>query len=357
MLGLLRARLSRRSGPAAFGLDIGSAAVKVLELRAGRAAHAVARCARVPLAPGLVSEGAIRDTPATAAAIRAAVEAAGIRSREAAVGICGRELIIKKLQIPEVPARDLPRAIQIEAEHQIPFAIDEVFLGYQITARQDHLVDLTLVAAKKSKVGEYCAAVRAAGLDPVVVDVDGFALGNQHELASAAEVECTALVDVGATMTKIAIVGHRLTHFVRDLPIGGDRYTQAIAAQLGVAPEAAEAIKTGEASSPAPALVAEACARVSRELGREIQRALDYHAESDVAAASPARVLLLGGAAGQAGLGPALASVLELPVAVADPFAALAVDSACATAIGTGGPALALALGLGLRRSGDGIRP
>jgi type IV pilus assembly protein PilM len=354
MLAFPRARLPGRPAPGVFGLDIGSTSVKVLELRGGRSSRAVARCARVPLAAGSVAEGAIRNGPAVAAAIREAVEVAGIRGRGAAVGICGRELIIKKLQIPDVPARELTRAIRIEAEHQIPFAIEEVFLDYQITARQNRLVDLTLVAAKKSKVEEYCAAVSAAGLTAVVVDVDGFALGNQHEVTSPPDSECTALVDVGATMTKTAIVGRRLTHFVRDLPFGGDRYTHAIAAHFGVAFEEAEAIKTGAAPDPAPELTTQTCARVSRELAREIQRALDYHAEGDVAAAAPARVALVGGGAALTGLEQALAAILGLPVTVADPFTALAVDAGCAAAIATGGPALALALGLGLRRAGDG---
>jgi type IV pilus assembly protein PilM len=363
MLEFLRARLPVRRVPAAFGLDIGSTAVKVLELRPTGSSPAVARCARIPLAAGAVAEGTIRDAAAAAAAIRRAVDAAGITTRRAAVGVCGRELIVKKLQIPRVPARELADAIRIEAEHQIPFAVEEVFLGYQITAQRNRLVDLTLVAAKKAKIMEYHAAVSAAGLVPVVVDVDGFALGNQHELGAGSEgspeatAGAVALVDIGATMTKIAIVGRRLTHFVRDVPLGGDRYTRAIATRLGVAVDEAEALKIGVATSPDPELVAQVCAGISRDLGREIQRALDYHAESDVSVPPAARVSLVGGGAALGGLDQSLASFLGLPVAVADPFAGLAVDAACAGVIAGDGLSLALALGLALRRSGDSVTP
>ena len=252
MLGALRVRSRARRAPRAFGLDIGSTAVKVVELRDLDPSPAVARCASTPIAAGIVAEGAIRDAEAAAAAIRRAVATAGITGTDAAVGICGRELIIKKLQIPEIPARELKDAVRIEAEHEIPFAIDEVFLDYQITAEQNRLIDLTLVAAKKSKVMEYHAVVTAAGFTPVVVDVDGFALGNQHELTANATTERVALVDVGATMTKVAVVGGALTHLVRDVPFGGSRYTQAIAARLGVSLESAEAIKTGAARNPDP---------------------------------------------------------------------------------------------------------
>jgi type IV pilus assembly protein PilM len=274
----LRIRSRARRAPRAFGLDIGSTAVKVVELRDLDLSLAVARCARTPIAPGVAAEGTIRDAEAAAAAIREAVAAAGITGTDAVVGLCGRELIIKKLQMPAVPARALKDAVRIEAEHEIPFAIDEVFLDYQITAEQNRVFDLTLVAAKKSKILESCAVVTAAGFTPVVVDVDGFALGNQHALMAPATPERVALVDVGATMTKVAVVGGALTHLVRDVPLGGGRYTQAIAARLGVPGEIAEAIKIGAVPSPDPRTVAQVCEGVSRDLGREIQRALDYHA-------------------------------------------------------------------------------
>ena len=357
MLRALRARSRARRAPHAFGLDIGSTAVKVVELRDLDASPAVARCASTPIAAGIVAEGAIRDEEAAAAAIRRAVAIAGITSTDAAVGICGRELIIKKLQIPEIPFKELKSAVRIEAEHEIPFAIDEVFLDYQVTAAQNRLIDLTLVVAKKSKVMEYHAVVTEAGLTPVVVDVDGFALGNQHELTATATTERVALVDVGATMTKVAVVGGALTHLVRDVPFGGSRYTQAIAARLGISIEGAELIKTGAAHNPDPRTVAQVCAGVSRDLGREIQRALDYHAESDVTAPQVTRVALVGGGATLPGLAESLASTVGLPVALAHPFAGLTVDPACAETVARAGPSLALALGLSLRRRGDAVSP
>jgi type IV pilus assembly protein PilM len=357
MLGALRARSRARRAPRAFGLDIGSTAVKVVELRDLDSSPTVARCASTAIAAGIVAEGAIRDAEAVAAAIRTAVATAGITSTDAAVGICGRELIIKKLQIPEIPARELRGAVRIEAEHEIPFAIDEVFLDYQITAEQNRLIDLTLVAAKKSKVLEFHAVVAAAGFTPVVVDVDGFALGNGHALTAGATAERVALVDVGASMTKVAVVGGAVTHLVRDVPFGGNRYTQAIAARLGVSVDSAEAIKTGAARNPDPLTVAQVCAGVSRDLGREIQRALDYHAESDVTAPQVMRVSLVGGGAALKGLDESLASIFGLPVALAEPFAGLIVDPACADAVASAGPSLALALGLSLRRRGDSVGP
>ena len=357
MFGALLARSRARRVPRAFGLDIASTAVKVVEVRDGDPRLIVTRCAIAPLPAASVAAGAIRDPEATAATIREAVTAAGIAGREAVVGICGRELIIRKIQIPEIPRGALKDAVRIEAEHAIPFAVDEVFLDFQITGEQNRLVDLTLVASKKAKVMEYHAVVSAAGFTLAVVDVDGFALGNQHELTGEAADERVAVVDVGATTTKVAVAGGGFTHLVRDIPLGGNRCTQALAERLGIPFERAEAVKIGGASAPDHRAPKEVCDGISRELGREIQRALDYHAESDVTAPPVARVSLVGGGAALAGLEATLASMLGLPVAAADPFAALHVDPTCADVVARAGPRLALALGLSLRRSGDAPGP
>src|ERR687892_2166476 len=106
---------SRR--PDSFGLDIGSSAVKVVQLRATGDGYAVGGLGVVPLPPDTIADGAIKDPPTVIAAIKEAVSKAGITSRDAVIGICGRELIIKKIEVPDVPVKELAGVVQLEAEH------------------------------------------------------------------------------------------------------------------------------------------------------------------------------------------------------------------------------------------------
>src|SRR2546425_10973506 len=161
-----------------FGLDIGSSAVKVVQLHGS----SLIGLGVASLPPDAIAEGTIKDPPSVVEAIKDAVGRAAVGSKEAAIGVSGRELIIKKVQIPEVPVKELRDAVQLEAEHHIPFAIDEVFLDYHVVGRHDGAMDLILVAVKKSKVVEYVGVVEEAGLNAVGVGGDGFALGNQFEL-------------------------------------------------------------------------------------------------------------------------------------------------------------------------------
>jgi len=340
----------RGKGSESFGLDIGSSAVKVVQLREAGDGYELSALGIVPLPPDTIADGVIKDPPAVIAAIKDAVAHAGITARDAVIGICGRELIIKKIEIPEVPAKELAGAIQLEAEHHIPFAAEEVFLDYQVVGRRAGVMDLILVAVKKSKVTEYIGVVEEAGFNPAIVDVDGFAVENQYELnASDPADEAVALIDIGASIMKTNVTKNGASIFARDIPFGGNRYTEAIASALSLSFEQAEAAKLGSGADPAR--VAPALESVSRELSLEVQRTFDYFA-STADSERIGKIVLSGGCAELPGLTEYLSSTWGIPVETARPFdridtGTFADDVAAASA------SLAVAVGLALRRPGD----
>lgn len=342
----------RRSGET-FGLDIGSSAVKAVQLHEGRDGLTLTAFGVVPLPPHVIEDGSIKDPPTVVDAVKDAVTKAGIKSTQAVIGICGRELIIKKVQIPEVPPKELTGAVQLEAEHHIPFAIDEVFVDYHVVDRRGGQMDLILVAVKKSKVTEYAAVVEEAGLSAAVVDVDGFALGNQFELNHPeASHDTVALIDIGASILKTNVVRAGASIFARDIPFGGNHYTQAIAERLGIAPEQAEAAKLGHNVGVEWDAVVPALEAVSRELSLEVQRTFDYFA-STTDSEHITRVVLAGGCALLPGLGEYLSSSWSIPVELARPCERIGVDPAWAQEVDTAGPSMAVPIGLALRRAGD----
>jgi type IV pilus assembly protein PilM len=337
-----------------FGLDVGSSSIKALQLSQNGAGLKLEALGIAPLPPDVIVEGAIREPAVVTEAIQEAVGRAGIGSKDAAIAVSGRELIIKKIQIPRIPAKELQEAMHLEAEHHIPFAIDEVYLDYHVVGKPEETMNLILVAVKKSKVTEYVSVVEAAGLNPVVVDVDGFALGNQFELNQPEERrEAVALVDIGASSMKTNVVRDGASIFARDIPFGGKNYTQAIAQHLRISLEQAEAAKLGkEVGVPWDSIVA-ALEAVSRELSLEIQRTFDYFA-STAESERIGKILLAGGCALLPGLVDYLSSTWAIQVEVARPFDRIRVSAAHADTVAQAGPALAVAVGLGLRRAGDG---
>ena len=343
--------LGRKKIPPSFGLDIGSSAVKVVQLEEAGHGYAVSGLGIVPLRPDVIADGSIKDPSAVVAAITAAIDRAGVQSHDAVIGVSGRELIIKKIEIPQVPEKDLPGAIQLEAEHHIPFSADEVFLDYHVVGVRGSVMDVILVAVKKSKVIEYASVVEEAGLTASVVDVDGFAMENQYELnVTEGSEEAVALIDIGASVMKTNVTRGGASIFARDIPFGGNRYTEAIASALSLSFTAAEAAKLRRDTSTA-AQIAPAVESVSRELSLEVQRTFDYFA-STAESERIGKIVLSGGCADLPGLTDYLATTWGIPVEIAKPFDRI--DSGVfANEIAAGGASLAVAVGLALRHPGD----
>jgi type IV pilus assembly protein PilM len=345
-------RFRRKAAPV-VGLDIGSSCVKVVQLRQANDEYGLVAFAAVTLPPDVVAEGTIKDGATVSAAIKEAVAQAGVKTVQATISICGRELIIKKVQIPEVPAKELHDAVQLEAEHHIPFAIEEVFIDYHVVGKQDGNLDLILVAVKKSKVMEYVTVVEDAGLTAAIVDVDSFALSNQFELnAPDSADEAVALIDIGASIMKTNVMRSGGSIFARDIPFGGHQYTQAIAQRLGVPFERAEAAKLGRDPDVEWSALAPAVEEISHELSLEVQRTFDYFA-STAESERIGKIVLSGGCCQVPGLTEYLASNWGIPVELARPFERIAVPGEYADAVAAAGPSLAVAVGLALRKPGD----
>jgi len=344
---------------AGFGLDVGSSAVKLVQLQEGSTGFALETFAIVMLPPDAIGEGMIKDPPVVVDAIKEVVGKARVKTKDAVLSISGRELIMKKIQLPKVTAKELDDAIMLEAEHHINLPIDDVYLDHQVVGQsrgQGGTMDVMLVAVKKTKINEYVAVVEEAGLTPVVVDVDAFALQNQYEMNSPeTTTEAVALIDIGASIMKTNVVRGGFSIFARDIAFGGNNYTRAISQRLNIPFDRAEAAKKGEEVAGGrwddlvPSLEA-----VSRELSLEIQRTFDYFA-STAESERISRIVLSGGCAKLSGIDEFLSSSWGIPVEVVKPFQNVQFDPNRFPAddLYAAGPLLAVAVGLGMRREGD----
>jgi type IV pilus assembly protein PilM len=340
-----------------FGLDIGSSAVKVVQIRDSGGTRALIGFGMVSLPNETISDGAINDPGTVADAIKEAVGRAGVKSTDAVISICGRELIIKKIQIPEVPAAEIDDVVRLEAEHHIPFAIDEVFIDHYTVGRHGGQLDLILVAVKKAKVTDYMTVVEQAGFNPSIVDVDGFALGNQFEANfPGGDDEAVALIDIGASIMKTNVLRAGATIFARDISFGGNNYTQAIAQRLNISFEQAEAAKLGKDVGVKWETLVPPLEAVSRDLSLEVQRTFDYFA-STAESERIGKIVLAGGCAQLPGLNEYLSSNWGIPVELARPLERIEVAPPYVEDVNALAPALAVAVGLALRRPGDKEQP
>lgn len=341
--------------PSIFGLDIGSSSIKAVELREGKGGWSLTAFAQIALPRDAISEGSIKEPGLVSDAVTECVRKAGIKGTAAVISVSGREAIMKRVPLPKATPKELADAIPLEAEHHISFAVDDVFLDYQVVGESVNSMSVVLVAVKKVRVLEYVAAVEEAGLEALVVDLDAFAIQNQFELNHPEPAaEAVALIDIGATVMKTNVVRGGTSVFARDVPFGGHNYTQAIAQRLNIPFEKAEAAKQGRAVGVAWDDLVPAIESVSRDLSMEVQRTFDYFASTGEAERI-GRIVLSGGCARLAGIDEFLSSSWGVPVELARPLERVAYDAGqfSAEELDQAGPLLAVAVGLGLRRPGD----
>ena len=213
-------------GKLAVGLDIGSGSVKLCVLkRAKRGNYQLQSFAMIPLPPEAIVDGALMNSTAVVDAIQELFASQKVRHKEVSTSVSGHSVIIKKINLPQMTAEELEESIQWEAEQYIPFDINDVNIDVQILnteSTQAGQMDVLLVAAKKDMVNDYTEVIHNAGLTPVVVDIDAFAVQNQFEINyEVPRSETVVLVNIGASVTNINVLANGISTFTRDISIGG----------------------------------------------------------------------------------------------------------------------------------------
>jgi type IV pilus assembly protein PilM len=346
---------------AIVGLDIGSSAVKAVELKSTGKTFCVTAFGSEPVPPDSIVDGAIIDGAAVADAIRRLFERHRIKTKDVAASLSGNAVIVKKISLPVMTDAELAEPIFWEAEQYIPFDIQDVNLDYQIlnpgtSEGSNGTMEVLLVAAKKDKIADYTGVIAQAGRVPVVVDVDAFALQNAYELNYELQPNAVVvLLNAGASAINVNILSGTQSLFTRDISIGGNAYTEAVQKELNLPLESAEELKKGRPvegvafDDAAPVLHA-----MTENVLLEIQKTFDFF-KATASSDRIDRVLLCGGASRVDRFAESLHERFGAPVEPFNPFKKVTFDR---QKLGVDDmesivPTAAVAVGLALRRAGD----
>jgi type IV pilus assembly protein PilM len=344
-----------------IGLDIGSASVKLVQLKEKRGGYMLQAFGSAPLPPEAIVDGALMNSAAIVQAIQDLLAEHKVKAKEVAIGVRGHSVIIKKISLPRMSQEELDESIQWEAEQYIPFDVKDVNIDTQILTPEGDAagqMDVLLVAAKKDMINDYTSVCSEAGLTATVVDVDAFAVQNAYEANYEVDPSQTVvLINVGAAVSNINIIARGVTTFTRDITMGGNAFTEEIQKQLNISYDEAEALKIGgqgESDAVVPQEVERVIQGVADQMGGEIQRSLDFYS-STAADARIARVYLSGGTARIPALFKVIESRAGVPVEILNPFKNVEIDNKKfdPATILAAAPSAAVGVGLALRHPGD----
>lgn len=341
------------------GLDIGSSAVKLVELKEGKEGkfHLV-KAGLESLSPEAIVDGAIMDSSLVVETISRLLASTQVKNSNVAVSVAGHSVIVKKIQLPSMPEEELSESIRWEAEQYVPFDINDVYLDYVVLdpGAAGETMSVLLVAAKKEKVDDYKNVVTQAGRSPMLVDVDAFALQNCYEINYGTDsTRVVALVNLGASVMNVNILAQGQTVFWRDITFGGNQFTDALQKAYSLNFEQAEALKKGEpvagqtAQSIQPVLTG-----VSEDVAAELSKTLDFF-QATSGADRVDTILISGGTSKVARLDEVLKEKFGMPVEVLNPFRSITADEREIDPkwLAEVSPSLAIAVGLGVRKLGE----
>jgi len=343
------------------GLDIGSSAVKAVELKPSGKTYKVTAFGAEPVPPDAIVDGAIIDAGSVADAIRRVFDGnKAFKSKDVCASLSGNAVIVKKITLPVMTETELAESIYWEAEQYIPFDIQDVNLDYQVLdpgtgANARGSMDVLLVAAKKEKITDYTNVIAQSGRTPVIVDVDAFALQNAFEVNYGLEAgRVVVLLNAGASAININILQGDQSVFTRDISMGGNAYTEAVQKELDLPFESAEQLKKGIPVDGATFEEAQPVLHaVTENVLLEIQKTFDFF-KATASSDQIDRIMLSGGASRVDGFREMVQERFNAPVEDFDPFRAVAWD---AKKLGGDPGAMAataaVAVGLALRKVAD----
>jgi type IV pilus assembly protein PilM len=262
--------------------------------------------------------------------------------------------------LPIMTEEELEASIQWEAEQYIPFDVSEVNIDFQIIGPDDKdpsQMSVMLVAAKKEYVDDFVAVFSEAGLEPVVMDIDCFAVENMFDINYGfVEDEVVALVDMGASAISVNVLKGNVSVFTRDIQSGGNLLGEELQKRLGISREEAERAKLGDRDieDVDPEAIDEVLRDAVENLVQEVQRSLDFFSATSTEDRVK-KIYLTGGVSSSQQVCDTLRNRLGVTVEILDPFRNVIAnekefDPEYLQAVG---PMFAVAVGLAMRKVGD----
>ncbi len=341
---------------AVLGIDISTAAIKILELSRTGVRYRVESYAVSPVPQDAVVDKTITNTDIIAEAIKAAIKQAGTKTKNACVAVAGSSVMTKVISMPASLSEDeMEEQILVEADQYVPYSLDEVNLDFEVQGVSENnpeMVDVLLAASRRENVEDRMEALEKAGLKAAIVDVEAFAMENAFSVLSdllpeGLNNQTIASVDIGATMSTLNVIHNSRTVYTREQGFGGKQLTEEIQRRYGLSyEEAGLAKKHGGLPDN---YITDVLDPFKKAVVQQISRSLQFFESSSVNK-SVNCIVLAGGCASIAGLDKIVEEDLGISTYIANPFINMALSNKVKPQnLSNDAPSMMIACGLALR--------
>lgn len=243
--------LSSKSG-SCVGLDIGSSAVKCVELTGSLRSPKIKIWGIEPIPSGSIEEGAIVEHEKVISALNSLLARSRVKTKDVALAISSSHAITKVVQMAsDLSENDLEDMVESEAAHFVPYSIDDVNLDFQILGKNSEnpeQQDVLIAACRTDIIDDYVSIIQEAGLEPKIVDIDTFAIERLYltENPSVTKDQIMAIFDIGVNSTKLIVFQGDEMIFNRQQKFGGSQLITLVRQEYGLSAEEAMALLESE---------------------------------------------------------------------------------------------------------------
>ena len=262
-----------------WGIDLGQSALKAVRLRVAEGGvvatdHVYIEHARILSQPDVDRKALIEE------AVKKFTDQHDLSKESIVVGVPGQHTLARFTKLPPVDKKKIPELVQWEAQQQIPFDMDDVIWDYQVFENADAPeTEVGIFAMRRELLREHLAFVSSLNLEPAAVQSNPLALYNALKYDGLAGGEAVAILDIGTQNTDL-IVAEGNSLWTRNIPIGGNAFTEALLKTFKLSFRKAENLKRDAAKSKYARQIFQAMRPVFADLVAEVQRSVGFFTSS-----------------------------------------------------------------------------
>lgn len=218
-----------------FGLDIGTTAIRVVELRGNGAVKSLVRYAYVPVDSRLVLSDSKSDQQRLAQVIRELIEQAHLNTRNVAVGIPSSRVFTGVVDFDRLAPNELAKAIRYQADSLIPTPLDKSKIDWALigdSPKDKTKVEVLLTSVENKFVEERLDLLESIGLDVIAFEPDNLAL--TRALISPDSTQPQMVIDIGSKSTDIVLTMNGAPRLTRSIPTGAEAVIRSAAQNLNI---------------------------------------------------------------------------------------------------------------------------
>ncbi len=326
-----------------FGLDVGSAKVKLVELEEVDGVYTIKNLSLEAIAKTQDSE--ITFTSRAIKAIKHCICNADVATKYAVCEVSGNDVAVRGFNFPALEKNEIANAIYLEAEQVCPFEVSQSVIDYQISQQTPEKLTGVFVAATIDAISSKSKLIKQCNLSPLVMDAQCLAILNCFEATRVPDPQdSTVILHLGNRYSNLIIKDNDNVPFVRNLKVAGQDIVKNLSQKLDVPVEDIEQRLMNADSNVIANLVS-----AMHELFHDINETTRYYSSGKAANAS--KLYLCGGFACIEGIDDIFKDRFDMDTEIWNPLEGFMVDPAVnKDLIANYGPAFVVATGLAMRK-------